>query len=78
MAQKSGRRSARRAPEVDLGFQWGMLNSILLAAGVFVLVGGYLALAGGSITLAPVLLVLGYCVLLPFFLWRSFQDSVGE
>ena len=39
---------------------------------------GFVTLAAGMLTVGPVLLVLGYCVLLPFFLWRSFQESVGE
>ena len=79
MAQKSAQRGARRALEVDLGFQWGTLNSILLAAGVFVLVAGYLALSRGSTTLAPVLLVLGYCGLIPAsLLIRSKKATSGE
>lgn len=53
------------AHEVDLGFRWGTANSALLALGVLALVAGYMALARGSITLAPVLLVTGYCVLIP-------------
>ena len=36
-----------------------------LIAGAVVIVIGFIALAMGSITLAPILLVLGYCVLLP-------------
>ena len=56
---------AKMQPEVDLGFQWGPLNSIFLAAGLLLLVAGYLSLSKGSITLAPVLLVVGYCVLIP-------------
>jgi len=39
---------------------------------------GYLLLAGGRLSLGPLLLVSGYCVLLPFFLWRSFRRRVGE
>lgn len=52
-------------PTADLGFDWGTPNSILLALGVAVLVAGYLSLSRGSLTLAPVLLVTGYCVLIP-------------
>jgi hypothetical protein len=37
----------------------------LLAAAVAALVAGYVMLAQGSTTAAPLLLVLGYCVLLP-------------
>ncbi len=40
-------------------------NLILFAIALAVIVAGYLALAAGSITLAPILLVLGYCVLVP-------------
>lgn len=39
---------------------------------------GFALLAGGSLSLAPLLLVGGYCVLLPFFLWRSFRRSVSR
>ena len=51
--------------EADLGFSWGTLNSVLLGLGVAVLVAGYMSLSKGSLTLAPVLLVTGYCVLIP-------------
>ena len=67
------------APEVDLGFRWGMWNSILLLLGVVVLVGGYMSLAKGSLTFAPVLLVTGYCVLIPAsLLVRGNGSNEGE
>jgi len=67
------------APEVDLGFQWGMWNTISLLLGVAVLVGGYMSLARGSLTLAPVLLVTGYCVLIPAsLLVRRNGSNEGE
>ena len=67
------------APEVDLGFRWGMWNSILLLLGVAVLVGGYMSLAKGSLTLAPVLLVAGYCGLIPAsLLVRGNGSNEGE
>jgi hypothetical protein len=40
-------------------------NYILFAIGLFVIVIGYITLGYGSITLAPILLVLGYCVIIP-------------
>jgi uncharacterized membrane protein HdeD (DUF308 family) len=43
----------------------GPRNLALLAGGVVSLVAGYLLLSSGSTSLAAVLLVLGYCVLLP-------------
>ena len=40
-------------------------NAIWLGAAAAAIVVGYALLAGGSMTLAPILLVIGYCVLLP-------------
>ncbi len=69
----------RAAPEADLGFSWGAVNSLLLALGIGVLVAGYMALSKGSITLAPVLLVLGYCGLIPAsLLLRGRDKAPGE
>jgi hypothetical protein len=45
--------------------QFGTLNAVLLAGAALSLAGGYYLLYQGSTTLAPLLLVLGYCVLLP-------------
>jgi ABC-type transport system involved in cytochrome bd biosynthesis fused ATPase/permease subunit len=45
--------------------RFGPRNFAFLGAAVVALVVGYAMLAGGSITLAPILLVLGYCVLFP-------------
>lgn len=41
-------------------------NWILLGVALLVIVAGYVALSLGSITLAPLLLVAGYCVLIPW------------
>jgi len=66
-------------PEVDLGFRWGVLNSALLGLGVAVLVVGYMSLAKGSLTLAPLLLVTGYCVMIPAsLLVRGTGSNGGE
>jgi len=40
-------------------------NYVLFAIGFFIIVLGYITLGYGSITLAPILLVLGYCVIIP-------------
>jgi hypothetical protein len=45
--------------------RFGPRNYILLGAAVVSLAVGYWLLSRGSTTLAPVLLVLGYCVLFP-------------
>jgi len=72
-------RASKRPSESDLGFHWGVVNTLLLATGLVVLLGGYVALSRGSITLAPVMLVLGYCVLIPAsLLVRGRSPSAGE
>ena len=54
-------RSLMKPVETDLGFSWGPANNLLLAAGLAALVTGYVSLSKGSTTLAPVLLLAGYC-----------------
>ena len=72
-------RAPCRPVETDLGFSWGVVNSVLLALGVAALVAGYVALGRGSITLAPILLVAGYCGLIPAsLLWRGRGEEPGE
>ena len=58
-------RALRKPVEADLGFNWGRTNTLLLGLGVLALIVGYVALSRGSLTLAPLLLVTGYCVLIP-------------
>jgi hypothetical protein len=45
--------------------RFGLWNVMLLAVALVALAVGYMLLAQGSTTLAPILLVLGYCVLFP-------------
>jgi hypothetical protein len=42
-----------------------MINAIFLVAGLAAIVLGYVLLSGGSTVAAPLLLVLGYAVLVP-------------
>lgn len=58
-------RNQRRQAESDLGFNWGAMNSALLTLGLILILVGYFALSKGSITLAPLLLVAGYVVVVP-------------
>jgi hypothetical protein len=72
-------RVPRRPAETDLGFTWGLQNSLLLGIALVVLGVGYVALSRGSTTLAPVMLVLGYCVLVPAsLLLRGRVEGSGE
>jgi hypothetical protein len=45
--------------------RFGPKNYLFLAAAIVSLVVGYWLLSKGSTTLAPILLVLGYCVFFP-------------
>jgi hypothetical protein len=45
--------------------RFGPRNFALLTAAIAALAVGYVLLARGSTTVAPILLVLGYCVLFP-------------
>jgi len=72
-------RAPRKPVETDLGFSWGRSNNVLLGLGILALVAGYIALGRGSLTLAPVLLVGGYCVLIPAsLLFRRRSEASGE
>ncbi len=49
----------------------------LFFAGLSAVVLGYLSLRMGSMTLAPLLLVLGYCLLIPTALFRLGHSNAG-
>ena len=53
-------------------------SSILFWLALVFITLGYVLLSRGEITLAPMLLVTGYCVMLPLFLWLSFRGGTGE
>ena len=65
MAQRTRNRSAAAAPENPGSLRFSAINVILITAGLASIVAGYALLARGSNVLAPVLLVLGYAVLIP-------------
>jgi len=54
---------AAAVPQSSLRFS--LINAILLVAGLAAIVAGYALLASGSTVGAPLLLVLGYAVLVP-------------
>jgi hypothetical protein len=53
------------AAHVKPSLRFSLINAVLLAAGVAAVIGGYVLLSNGSTTAAPLLLVLGYAVLIP-------------
>jgi hypothetical protein len=52
-------------PNSQSRLQFGAVNAVLFVVAAVVLGAGYLLLAKGSTTAAPILLVVGYCILLP-------------
>jgi len=54
-----------KAIEPEKKWPFGPINYYLMGAALFFVIVGYIALSLGSITWAPILLVLGYCVLFP-------------
>ena len=66
-AASRGKAKASAAGD-DASLRFSPVNAVLGAAGLLSVSVGYWLLAQGSITLAPILLVLGYVVLLPLAL----------
>jgi hypothetical protein len=72
MAKAIRRESARRRRVSDQGsLPLGKENLVVIGIGLVIIAAGYLALLEGSVegflplVLAPILLVLGYCVVIP-------------
>ncbi|MFO7654436.1 MAG: hypothetical protein R6X25_11520 [Candidatus Krumholzibacteriia bacterium] len=55
------------------GIEHGLLVAALLA-----IVVGYLLLAAQRLSAGPLLLVLGYCILFPTYLWLAFRRHASE
>jgi uncharacterized membrane protein HdeD (DUF308 family) len=66
MARKKEKTAISEKREKTEEIRFGKANYLLLFLGVLSVALGYLTLSKGSITLAPVLLVIGYCMLIPF------------
>ena len=61
----AGSAASRPAPERAVLIRWERRNVVLISAGLAAVLLGYVLLSQGDITLAPLLLVAGYCVLIP-------------
>ena len=63
----------------ELKWPFGPKNYIFFAVAMAVIVAGFVALSKGDITFAPILLVIGYCVLIPISLWiNGAEDNSPE
>ena len=76
----TARRALRRGPAYTQSrLVLRQRNYMLLAAGVVAIVIGFFLLSNKEISLAPALLVLGYCVLIPAgFLWEHVPGKEGQ
>lgn len=59
------RKTTPAPAESHASLKFSTINVVLLVLGLAAIVGGYALLAQGSVTAAPLLLVLGYAVLIP-------------
>ncbi len=80
--RKAGRKSALKAPE-QLTFT--RTNYLLFALGVLVIIVGYVALAQPpvngfmSLTVAPILLIAGYCIIIPLaILYQNKNGALAD
>jgi uncharacterized membrane protein HdeD (DUF308 family) len=80
--QKKGekRRQVQKKKRQEGSLVLGKRNVWLMMIGIVVILLGYLLLGRGSISIAPLLLVLGYCVLVPLsiMLWVRQPGSKSD
>ncbi len=76
VAKPGGRKATSAKKEA---FAFTRSNYWMLFIGLVVIVIGFITLRMGSITLAPILLVLGYCVIIPIgILLRPKKESQAQ
>ncbi|MEO0292777.1 MAG: hypothetical protein ABIN61_00965 [candidate division WOR-3 bacterium] len=67
----------KKKKEADI--YWSKINSIIFLSGILSIILGYIFLARGSLTLSPILLVLGYAILIPVSLiykgWEKKEED---
>jgi uncharacterized membrane protein HdeD (DUF308 family) len=79
---KEIRQRARKQPLQKSGLPYTSVNYWLFALGVAIIIAGYVALAQPpadsflSVTVAPILLVMGYCVIIPIAILYQKKKSL--
>ncbi len=67
-------KASTKKSDDTLGFT--SANYWLFAIGIIIIIIGFITLKMGSITLAPILLVFGYCVMIPIaIMYRAEKDG---
>lgn len=78
---QAGRKKGGATGARGRGFRFGPVNYAVLASGFGAIVLGYVLLDGGSVTAAPLLLILGYVVLLPLGIllgWKKLESTTED
>lgn len=58
--------TAKASEQAEPEIPFGVKNYVIFGVAALVILAGYLALSKGSITLAPILLLVGYMILVPW------------
>ncbi len=84
MAKIEKVKPGKRPKQADV-FPLERENFIILGIGILVIIAGYIALSGNTVegfsqlTIAPILLVIGYCLIIPFgIMYRKKQRAGGS
>lgn len=85
MAKAIRKREMRKRGHKEEALPLARENFVIIGIGLVVILGGYLAMLEGSVegflplVLAPILLVLGYCVIVPLgILYRKSAAPKGD
>jgi hypothetical protein len=80
MSKKPKAKAPAKAPPAKAGgdLNFGTRNYAALGMALACILFGFYLLSQGSITAAPILLVLGYCVLIPYGLATGSKATPGE
>lgn len=80
--------------DVQFGFPWTTMNVIGVCVGVAIVILGYYLMSTAitkdvanndgvwnsptAVTVAPILLVIGYCIVIPFFIFKRFANAEDD
>lgn len=94
MAKSQIKSPTKSAPKIIWKFPLQKQNFIIIGIGLLVIIIGYLLMATGiteepalpngkwnnifAVTIAPILLVLGYCVIIPYGIFKSFPTQENK
>jgi len=71
-------KKSQAAAKEKAALPFGKKNYIAFAAGLVAIVAGFLFLAAGDTVFAPILLVAGYCVIIPVAILMGGKEETGS